>query len=46
MLFLKKRYDSGDVGCTVPLHSELAVGTLINILKQAKISSEEFIKAI
>jgi len=30
-------------GCVVPLHSELAIGTLRGILKQAGIRVEEFI---
>ncbi|MDQ3021318.1 MAG: type II toxin-antitoxin system HicA family toxin [Bacteroidota bacterium] len=41
-VILKKTTESGDIGCTVPLHKELAVGTLQGILKQAKISNEEF----
>jgi predicted RNA binding protein YcfA (HicA-like mRNA interferase family) len=39
---LKKSTMSGEVGCVVPLHKELAVGTLQGILKQAKVSPEEF----
>jgi predicted RNA binding protein YcfA (HicA-like mRNA interferase family) len=30
-------------GCVVPLHDELAIGTLRGILKQAGITTEEFI---
>jgi len=30
-------------GCVVPLHSELATGTLRGILKQAGVTIEEFI---
>jgi predicted RNA binding protein YcfA (HicA-like mRNA interferase family) len=30
-------------GCVVPLHAELAIGTLRGILKQAGVTSEEFI---
>ena len=30
-------------GCVVPLHAELAIGTLRGILKQAGITREEFI---
>ena len=30
-------------GCVVPLHAELALGTLRGILKQAGVTSEEFI---
>jgi predicted RNA binding protein YcfA (HicA-like mRNA interferase family) len=41
---LKKQTPEGDIGRVVPLHKELAIGTLRGILKQAKISVEEFIK--
>ena len=30
--------------CVVPMHKELAVGTLRSVLRQAKISPEEFLK--
>jgi predicted RNA binding protein YcfA (HicA-like mRNA interferase family) len=30
-------------GCVVPLHAELAIGTLRGILKQAGVTKEEFI---
>lgn len=39
---MKKQIESGEVGCVVPLHNELAVGTLRGILKQAGVSSDEF----
>ena len=29
-------------GCVVPLHSELKVGTLAGLLRQAEVSSDEF----
>jgi predicted RNA binding protein YcfA (HicA-like mRNA interferase family) len=41
---LKKQTSEGDIGCVVPLHKELAVGTLRGILRQAKLSIEEFVK--
>jgi predicted RNA binding protein YcfA (HicA-like mRNA interferase family) len=41
-VILKKQTPEGDIGCVVPLHDELAVGTLRGILKQARISLEEF----
>jgi predicted RNA binding protein YcfA (HicA-like mRNA interferase family) len=34
----------GRVGCVIPLHPELETGTLLGILKQAKITKEEFLK--
>jgi predicted RNA binding protein YcfA (HicA-like mRNA interferase family) len=43
---LKKFNDSGAVGCTVPLHDIVAVGTLAGLLKQAKISHSEFLDAM
>ncbi len=41
---MKKSTADGSVGCVVPLHGEVAIGTLNSILKQAKVSSDEFIK--
>ena len=43
-VILKKIIDDKEIGCVVPLHSELAVGILRGILRQAKISQEEFVK--
>ena len=40
---LKKQTQQGEKGCVVPLHRELAIGTLHGIIKQAGISVEEFI---
>ena len=39
---LKKRTAAGEIGCVVPLHSELAMGTLKSILRQAQVDPEEF----
>lgn len=36
----------GAKGCVVPLHSEVKVGTLAGLLRQADISADEFIKAL
>lgn len=33
----------GTKGCVVPMHSEVKVGTLAGLLRQAEVSSEEFI---
>lgn len=33
-------------GCVVPLHSELKVGTLAGVLRQAGVTSEEFISVL
>ena len=43
---LKKKTIGGEIGTVVPLHKELAEGTLRGILKQAKIDTEEFLKAL
>ena len=32
-------------GCVIPIHKELAIGTLRSAIKQAGIATEEFIKA-
>lgn len=32
----------GGVGCVVPLHAELKVGTLSGVLKQAGVSADDF----
>ena len=41
---LKKQTPKGALGCVVPLHRELAMGTLRGILKQAGVSSDEFME--
>lgn len=41
---LKKRTPQGAVGCVVPLHRELAIGTLRGILKQAGVTPDEFLE--
>ena len=34
------------VGCVVPLHPELKVGTLASVLRQAQVTPEEFLGAL
>ena len=41
---LKKQTPEGALGCVVPLHRELAIGTLRGILKQAGVTSDEFME--
>ncbi|MBN2450390.1 MAG: type II toxin-antitoxin system HicA family toxin [Lentisphaeria bacterium] len=36
----------GDVGCVVPLHSSLAVGTLRSAIRQAGITPAEFVTTL
>jgi len=41
---LRKKGARGDIGCVVPLHKEVAIGTLHNILKLAQVTEEEFVE--
>jgi len=43
---LKKQMPEGAVGCVVPLHRELAIGTLRGILKQAGVTPDEFMEKL
>lgn len=36
----------GSKGCVVPLHSEVKLGTLAGVLRQADVAPEEFISAL
>ena len=45
-VILIKEAEDGRIGCVVPLHKELEIGTLSGILKQAKVSQEEFLKIL
>lgn len=36
----------GSKGCVVPMHSEVKVGTLAGVLRQADVSPEEFIAVV
>jgi predicted RNA binding protein YcfA (HicA-like mRNA interferase family) len=45
-IVLRKKMPEGDIGCVVPLHKELAVGTLRGILRQARVSPDEFMERI
>jgi len=36
----------GSVGCVIPMHREIKIGTLTGILRQAGVSPEEFIGAL
>ncbi len=40
---MKKITSDGQIGCVIPIHRELKVGTLGGILRQAKVTPEEFI---
>jgi hypothetical protein len=41
---LKKQMPDGELGRVVPLHKELALGTLRSVLRQAGVTPEEFVK--
>ena len=43
-VILKKQTPEGAVGCVVPLHPELAIGTLRGILRQARVTPDEFME--
>lgn len=45
-LILIKETPEGKVGCVVPMHPELKIGTLKSILKQAKMSEEDFLRIL
>ena len=41
---MKKITGDGTIGCIVPMHSELKIGTLSGILKQAQVTPDELIE--
>jgi predicted RNA binding protein YcfA (HicA-like mRNA interferase family) len=43
---MKKITREGEIGCVVPVHRELKVGTLNGILKQARVTVEEFVESL
>lgn len=43
---LKKKAESGDIGCVIPVHDDLAVGTLRGILRQAGVTPDEFMESL
>ncbi len=43
---LRKQILGGSAGCVVPLHRELAVGTLRGILRQAGVMPDEFMDVV
>lgn len=38
--------DGTTVGCVVPMHHDLAIGTLLGILKQAMVDPDEFMRLL
>ena len=45
-VIMKKITPDGQIGCVVPIHRELKIGTLSGILKQAQVSPEDFINSL
>ena len=43
---LKKNVPEGQRGCVIPMHREIALGTLRSALKMAGVSPEEFNEAL
>jgi len=43
---LTKQMAGGTAGCVVPLHRELAIGTLRGILRQAGVTPEDFMEEL
>lgn len=43
-VIMKKETSEGEIGCVVPFHKVLAVGTLRGILRQARLSVDEFME--
>ena len=43
---LKKITPQGERGCVIPMHREVALGTLRSALKMAGVSPEEFTEAL
>ncbi len=43
---LKKQTPQGTIGCVVPMHRELAIGTLRGILLQAKVQADGFMEKL
>ena len=43
---MKKITPTGEIGCVIPMHREVAAGTLRSALKMAGVSIEEFTEAL
>ena len=43
---MKKVTAAGEIGCVIPMHREVAAGTLRSALKMAGVSIEEFTEAL
>jgi len=45
-VIMARQDPEGNVGCAVPMHRELKIGTLRGILKLARVSPAEFLQAL
>mgnify|MGYP001560223638 CR=1 FL=1 len=45
-IMLTKQTSEGKFGVVVPLHKEIDTGTLIEIIRQSKLSREEFLRLL
>ena len=43
---MKKATPTGEIGCVIPMHREVAAGTLRSALKMAGVTVEEFTAAL
>jgi len=43
---MKKVTPGGEIGCVIPMHREVATGTLRSALKMARVTNEEFSEAL
>lgn len=43
---MKKATAAGEIGCVIPMHREVAAGTLRSALKMAGVSIEDFTEAL
>jgi predicted RNA binding protein YcfA (HicA-like mRNA interferase family) len=46
VVMARSRLGAGRIVCVVPVHDEIAVGTLRGVLRQAGVSPDEFIAAL
>ena len=45
-VILIREMPEGKVGCVVPVHRELKIGTIKGVLRQAKLGVDEFVRAL
>jgi hypothetical protein len=43
-MVMKRQGPRGAVGCVDPMHKELAIGTLYNVLKLVQVTVDEFVE--